>query len=333
MESLFSLKSLAIIGMGKNTGKTSFLNLLLKEAGKSHPDQVLAVTSMGRDGEERDLVTKSEKPRIYVLKGTLIATSEGLLGKCDVTKEIIEITGVRNALGRVVVFRALSDGFVEIAGPSRSRDLELMEKVMKNIEKDCLFIVDGALSRMSFSSKTHGAVLCTGASISHDERVIFERTLHALSFLMLKKTKTALPKREGRAFLRNAGEWIGVRGDIALSIGREIFGQIDESTEVIFLKGAVTDQLVEELFSSRDLRNLTLIAGDGTQFLLGPDTLHKLHLRGIRLEVQNEIQIRMLMVNPFDPNGKGADLKSLMLRLKRELEIPVYSLIEMKGDK
>lgn len=332
MERLFSLRSLSIIGMGKNTGKTSFLNLLLKEAGKSHPDKVMAVTSIGRDGEERDLVTRTEKPRVYVLEGTLVATSEELLNKCDVTKEIIEITGIRSSLGRVVIFRALSDGFVEIAGPSRGSDLAHIEKTVKDLEEGCLFIVDGALSRMSSASKTDGAVLCTGASISHDHQLIFEKTMHALSLLMLRKTEIELPQAEGRAFLKNGEVWKEVEGNIALSIGREICGQITESTSVIYIKGAVTDRLVGDFLSSRDFRNLSLIAGDGTQFLMSIETLEKLSARGITLEVASEIEVKMLMVNPYDPNGIEADFKALLLKLSSELELPVYSLEEMKGE-
>lgn len=332
MESLFSLKSLAIIGMGKNTGKTSFLNLLLKEAGHTHPGKVMAVTSIGRDGEERDLVTSTEKPRIYVLKGTLIASSEELLGKCDVTKEIMEITGIRSALGRVVIFRALSDGFVEIAGPSRSGDIAHIEKSMRRIAKDCLFIVDGALSRMSFSSKTDGAVLCTGVSISQDQNKIFEKTMHALSFLMRRKTEAQLPEAKARAFLKNDGDWIAVQGDIALSLGRDISAEMTKSTSIVYIKGAVTDKLVEELMSSRDFRNLTLIAGDGTQFLMCSEVLEKLNLRGITIEVISEIKVKMLVVNPFDPHGRENDLKPLLKRLKNELMLPVYALDEMKGE-
>lgn len=333
MERLFSLGSVAIIGMGKNTGKTSFLNLLLKEAGKRHPEKVMAVTSIGRDGEERDLVTGTEKPRIYVLEGTLVATSEELLSKCDVTKEILEITGIRSSLGRVVIFRALSDGFVEIAGPSRGSDLAHIEKTVKSIEKNCLFIVDGALSRMSFSSKTDGAVLCTGASISHSQQQIYEKTMHALSFLMLRKTDKELPEGLGRAHLKNSEEWTEVKGDIALSIGSEISGQIKESTSAIYIRGAVTDRLIRDFLSSRHFRNLALIAGDGTQYLMSIETLEKLNARGIRLEAENEIQLKMLMVNPFDPNGGETNLRDLMVKLRNELDIPVYSLAELKGEK
>lgn len=332
MDSLFRLRSLAIIGMGKNTGKTSFLNLLLKEAGKSRADRVMALTSMGRDGEDRDLVTGTEKPRIYVHKGTLIATSEELLERCDVTKEIIEITGITSSLGRVVIFRSLSDGFVEIAGPSRRSDLQIVEKAMRNIEENCLFIADGALSRMSFSAETDGAVLCTGAAVSHDERIIFEKTMHALSLLMLEKTEDDLPDTGGRAFLKSCGRWTSVEGDIALSIGREICGQITADTESICLRGAVTDKFIEELLASDDFRNLSLIAGDGTQFLIGSETLSKLKLRGVRLQVQDEISIKMVLMNPYDLNGKAPELQELQMRLRKALDIPVFSLEEMKGE-
>ena len=77
MRSIFQMvqkyDSISIIGMNKNVGKTTTLNQILKEArGRIS----LGLTSIGRDGEDQDLVTGAEKPKIYVERGTLIATAK-----------------------------------------------------------------------------------------------------------------------------------------------------------------------------------------------------------------------------------------------------------------
>lgn len=59
-------KTLSIVGMSKNAGKTTALNYLIEEA--MDEGVILGITSTGRDGESVDLVTETEKPRIFWMK-------------------------------------------------------------------------------------------------------------------------------------------------------------------------------------------------------------------------------------------------------------------------
>lgn len=325
MKGLFRLSSLAIMGMGKNTGKTSFLNLLIEEAQLQAKDRVLALTSIGRDGEERDLVTKGDKPRIYVTRGTLVATAEDLLSRCDVTKEIMESTGIVSALGRIIIFRALSDGYVELAGPSRSADLQRIEQSMRSIDRNCFFIVDGALNRMSFSTQTEGSVLCTGVSVSQSLDKIYDKTINAVNALTLLKSEYALPEEAGRAFVKN-GDWMKVQGELALSLGKEIRKFLSEDTEAIYIRGAVTDQLLTELLASQYFRNRALVIRDGTKLLVSPEMMRKLEIRMIRLQVVEEIRVLKIIVNPFDPSGFEVNIKNLIDGLQSGTRIPILRL-------
>ena len=76
LRQLHSVKTMSIVGMCKNAGKTTMLNWLL-EQGKLQG--VLGLTSIGRDGESTDIVTGTEKPGIFVREGTLIATAKDML--------------------------------------------------------------------------------------------------------------------------------------------------------------------------------------------------------------------------------------------------------------
>ena len=76
LEILNSVKTMSIVGMCKNAGKTTMLNWML------HHDRLqgtLGLTSIGRDGESTDVVTGTEKPGIFVREGTLIATARDML--------------------------------------------------------------------------------------------------------------------------------------------------------------------------------------------------------------------------------------------------------------
>ena len=80
-------KIISIIGMAKNSGKTVTLNHLLLEAMEEGIQ--VGITSLGRDGESLDLVTETEKPRIFATEGTIIATATSLLSLGDANVEII----------------------------------------------------------------------------------------------------------------------------------------------------------------------------------------------------------------------------------------------------
>ena len=68
--------TLSIVGMSKNAGKTTALNYLIEEAMDEGVN--IGVTSTGRDGETQDLVTGTEKPRVYLDIDTLVAVPEFL---------------------------------------------------------------------------------------------------------------------------------------------------------------------------------------------------------------------------------------------------------------
>ena len=74
-----NLKTLSIVGMCKNAGKTTVLNRLLSLKANG---EVWGLTSIGRDGESTDVVTGTEKPGIFVPQGTLIATAKDMLRLC-----------------------------------------------------------------------------------------------------------------------------------------------------------------------------------------------------------------------------------------------------------
>ena len=120
LQLLNGVQTMSIVGMCKNAGKTTMLNWML------HHDRLqgtLGLTSIGRDGESTDVVTGTEKPGIFVREGTLIATAKDMLRLGDTTLEIMETTGIPTPLGEVVIFRARSDGNVQLAGPSITTQL------------------------------------------------------------------------------------------------------------------------------------------------------------------------------------------------------------------
>lgn len=142
LQLLNGVQTMSIVGMCKNAGKTTMLNWML------HHDRLqgtLGLTSIGRDGESTDVVTGTEKPGIFVREGTLIATAKDMLRLGDTTLEIMETTGIPTPLGEVVIFRARSDGNVQLAGPSITTQLKEVSRLFFEMGAD-KSIIDGALA-------------------------------------------------------------------------------------------------------------------------------------------------------------------------------------------
>ena len=83
-------KTLSIVGMAKNAGKTTALNYLIEEA--MDEGIRLGITSIGRDGETQDLVTGTEKPRIYLDQDTIVTVPTQLYDMADAGMEILKKT-------------------------------------------------------------------------------------------------------------------------------------------------------------------------------------------------------------------------------------------------
>ena len=194
LEILNSVKTMSIVGMCKNAGKTTMLNWML------HHDRLqgtLGLTSIGRDGESTDVVTGTEKPGIFVREGTLIATARDMLRLGDVTAEILETTGIPTPLGEVVILRARSAGNVQLAGPSITSQLREVSRMFFDLGAD-KSIIDGALGRKSLGARAvaEGVVLCTGASYHMSMERVVADTANIYRIMNLPKAETLPPEAE-----------------------------------------------------------------------------------------------------------------------------------------
>jgi hypothetical protein len=111
----------SIIGLSKNVSKTTTLNYLIKNL----KEYQLGLTSIGRDGEKYDVITQLPKPRIFIKKGTILATARQSFEASEVEMELLKTTQYNTPLGEVLILKALNDGFVELAGPSRIKRFRL----------------------------------------------------------------------------------------------------------------------------------------------------------------------------------------------------------------
>ncbi len=318
-------KSISIIGMCKNAGKTTVLNQLLRASS----GKILGLTSIGRDGEDKDLVTGTKKPGIFVSQGTLVATASQLvLQHCDVTREILETTGISTPMGDVVLLRALSDGAIQLAGPSITDQLARLREVFFQFGADQV-IIDGALSRKTLCSRkvTEATILCTGASYSKSLDTVVADTAFQCQLLTLPETADAqlramsgVDTRDVVLFDENGPHTVTNLEDAL----RKSHG-----ARAVFFGGALSDFALKPLLmSNAPLNGLTFLVRDSTKLLLKQDTFQKLHRRGIRLEVLDSVNLVALTVNPFSAYGIHFPKEELMARMEEQVSLPVINVME-----
>ena len=294
--------TLVIIGMCKNAGKTTALNLLLSQKN-------LAITSVGLDGETIDAVTGTQKPRIFVKKDTLVATTTSLLNNCTVSKEILMTTGISSPIGEIVIFKAIDDGFVEIAGPSITADLVKLKKIFFNLGAKRI-IIDGALSRKSISSPkiADGAILATGASYNKDINKVVADTAHIIKLYNLPTI--SFPPIESCDLLKT----------------------IQEGNCKVFVSGALTETELKSICVKKAVSSITIGVEDASKILASKDTLSLFFARGGKIEVKNKVKIFAVTINPYSPYGWEFDKNILKVEMSKYIDLPIINAMEENNE-
>lgn len=345
MPSIYNLiekyKRISIIGMEKNVGKTTVLNKIIHEV---RDKKKLSLTSIGRDGEELDRVTNTPKPRIYIYSGTIVATAKQCLNNCDITKEILYVTDFTTPMGNIVIVRALSDGYVDIAGPSFNSQIIEITKIMENFGTE-LVIVDGALSRKSSASSyvCDATVLVTGASFSKDINHVIEETVKVSESITLnqindetihKKIVKNLIEKENRvSFIYEDDTEYSTKDHIFLETDEKFKEKLSKRPKYIGINGAITNKAIDVLIKNRNcFEKLTILALDGTKIFLDNLTYKRAKLSGIEFRVLNKINLIFVACNPVSPLGYSFDKEKFKERLQEKINYPVINVLEEKNE-
>ena len=300
LRQLHHVKTMSIVGMCKNAGKTTVLNWFLSHSPENH---VLGLTSIGRDGESTDVVTGTEKPSIFVPAGTLIATAKDMLRLGDVTKEIVMTTGIPTPIGEVVIMRARSAGYVQLAGPSITTQLKSVSQNFFDLGAR-QSVIDGALGRKSLGARAvaEGVILCTGASYHMSMEKVVEDTAHIYRLMNIPKAETLPEAGELAQSLKDHGEAL--------------------------ITGALTDTMVIPLLRSSVLRGGRLVVMDPSKILLTTDALDKLDTRSVRLETAEAARTLCVTVNPVSAYGWKFDKDKFMAAMQNAVDAPVINVKE-----
>lgn len=325
----------SVVGMAKNAGKTVALNKIIEEAYNRYI--TLGLTSIGRDGEREDLVTKTDKPVIHVMEGTIVATAQDILLNSDARLEILEVTDYRTTMGPVVICRVKENGLVELAGPSNNEEIREVSRKMLIYGAD-ISIVDGAINRKTAASPavTEATILATGAVVSRSMDRVLDETAHQIELYHLKTVKN----REVLAFAEEVIEkgCIGIVDEnqkyrmlslkTALSAGRIIGSALTEKSRYIIFPGSLVKKTIEDLIGvSPYYKQVTFVVQDGTKIFIPRAEWCRLKKRGVKIEVMEPLNVLAVSINPYAPQGYEFPAVEFSRKMKESLTLPVIDVM------
>ncbi|MDX9916786.1 MAG: hypothetical protein RBT15_02070 [Gudongella sp.] len=328
-------KIISIVGMRKNSGKTVTLNQLITEA--MEEGIPIGMTSIGRDGESIDILTDTEKPRIFAEEGTMVATTTGLLALGDAGMEILKVTPYRTPLGDVIIGRVKSPGYIQLAGPQTLKDIRQVCDDMLSLGAKFV-IIDGALDRKSSAapSISDATVLSTGAAISRDMNRVIEETLHVVSLLSLptvdaedRELLLDLAEHNRPAVVTGFGEVRPIELETALGAGHTLAESLDDDARYLLVTGSLVRGTLDDLTrSTRAYKNVDIVVLDGTRIFVPPRDYLRFMRMGVRIKVLNPIKLIGITINPYSPQGYYFEPNEFLKRMKQYIkDIPVMDLM------
>jgi hypothetical protein len=314
-----NIRSLSLIGLAKNVGKTTTTNHLLETLLNEnlYRAEDLALTSLGLDGEAADALTGLPKPRYIPQAGLLVATTADLLKQAEregAQVEYLQQLPGRTALGPVIVARVLQTGQIVIAGPTLLRDLRsLLERLQALGAR--LSIIDGAINRLGAAapSVTDACILCTGASAAATPELMARRTADLLQRLSTRQTQwtDAYRKRSphSRLYMLDPDNEDGTSESFSnvtepINEARWIVMHMQAQQQPVYLLyGAFTEELSQALLAQLPTRpaasRAELIVEDGTKIFCHSAVLQRLSARGLDIRVAEPTRVLAVTINPY----------------------------------
>jgi len=320
IRSIDAFRTIGIVGLAKNTGKTTTFNRLIED----YRHETLGLTSIGLDGEAIDQVNYLPKPKITVYPGMVVATTQACLEQTSVTYEVLSKTPFSTPLGHVFVVRVTSEGTIMLAGPSTNQDMNVLLKLMKMYVKR--IFVDGAFSRMTFSamSELEGIVLAVGAAFSPVLEETVMKTQHILNVFSYPQAIDVVDHPKASIILVGQNNMI-VRMNKSEEAFRSAVHEAQGDLHQMIVHGAITSRWMDMLIDSK-IHDITLVIDDPAKLLFH----HRMHdvfekLR-IRVEVIRPCPILLITINPFRPNGPSYDETLMFQKIRQLTHIPVINV-------
>lgn len=331
IDEILQYRSVSIVGLEKNTGKTETLNFILRNLADT--PKCVAITSIGIDGETTDLVTRTPKPEITVFPRMLFTTAEKLFLQKRFPAEILDLSDKETIFGRLVTARAMSKGKVLLSGAADTFSLRKIIERNSELGAD-LTIVDGALSRLSLASPatTDAMVLATGAALSSNIDTLVRKTKFICQMIGLDEFQEAGSieadeLQNGVYFLQNGKlHSLGLNSALAIStIDKDQLASLRESRK-IFIIGILSNKILEFLIERKLAKNTILVVKDFSTIFITSMVYNMFCKLGGKIEVLKRTNLIAITVNPTSPTGIVLNSELLQARLAEATGVEVFDV-------
>lgn len=323
----------ALVGVAKNSGKTTTLNFLL-ELSRAHGRRV-GMVSIGIDGEDADLLIGTGKPRVHVERGELVVTARTALARSTAAVELVDTLGFESPLGEVLVGRVREEGNIYLAGLRHRGDAKAAVEALERYGAELVFI-DGAYGRtMAVDAElSDGFVLSTGAVLSPDVDEVVSKTTDLVDRLTLERAEDAWQQalfddaehaqrcmlggpRRARRVLSSASALVALR-----EIEQEWSGEY----AAVAVPGLVSDSVLEALIAV-DPPGVLLVR-DGT-VIKTHDPLWRRFRRRWQVYARRMTPLLGMSINPVAVQGYGIEGAALTEALARRWpRLPIFDPVE-----
>jgi len=319
-------RTLSVMGMTKNTGKTVALNHVLAQAAAAGIP--VGVTSIGRDGEAFDQVFQVPKPPVQVWPGSLVATARDTLLRAKARTRWVADTVIPSPMGEIVLVQVLEQGEMEIAGASRASD---QRKVITRLQQAgaALVLLDGALGRSQHASPaiTDGVILATGAALGGGMHDVLRKTRDRLAILGIAQADAHTRQLTQPVFEQGGvGIWDQQGNNLllanisTLNSAPSLMQHAQADIKTIALSGAVGRRLWRALQSLAQLHpNLAVVVNDGTKLFVDQTELTALQQKGVQVLAYQAIRLVGITLNPFSPFGGSFDATEFLTAARSAL--------------
>lgn len=321
---------ITVIGMAKNTGKTTTLNRLIVEAELNKCR--IGLVSTGYDGESTDVFTGKRKPRIYAQKGTYFVTTEEYLRLCETKTQLRATTECLTSIGKVVIAEVTEPGAVEICGPgSVDEMLNVVEQLRKEYGVKNV-LIDGSINRIAIATTRldAGIILSTGAAQGDMEQVIEQTTLK-VNLLQIRpvdtQIRTVVVRHRDRAGVLLIDKDLNteVLDSSLLDNLSDVVEKITSQLSYLYTVGSVTDMVIERLLEKAKV--VEIIVEDASMLHVSGFSYEKWLASGGTISAVNKLDLLAVTCNPHNPMGDDFEPGEFLEAMRSSLNVPVYDVM------
>lgn len=316
----------AITGICKNAGKTTFLNWLTARLSKL--GQVALLTT-GRDGEDFDLVGGHEKPKVIIPQNSIFVTHSNILERFSGKVEILLKSDFKAGSFNIWVVKALQDIETEIIGPSTASEQIALSEQIKTFNPEFI-LIDGSLDRKAITLKPEidAMILVVSANFGTLDEILDELKRLLLLTKIPKLINQEIAEDEEN-FLLIKDNQVVFRTKTLLGFEKEIIAYLNENeVDKIYLPGVLTDTIWEKVKKSFSQNSKAFVIYHPYQLHLNYLNLQEF-LLNIKVEAKNNFILSGIALNSFSVKGRHLKSGSLYEAITKITDIPIIDCMEI----